>query len=41
MIRKLFLLGGLLLALATIVSAELPEPPNCDPKCQNVQESSR
>ena len=33
MIKKLFLLAGLLLALGTIVSAEMPIPP-CDPKCK-------
>jgi hypothetical protein len=35
MIKKLFLLAGLLLAFGTIVSAEMPIPP-CDPKCKHA-----
>jgi hypothetical protein len=31
-IKKLFLLAGMLLALGTMVSADVPLPP-CDPKC--------
>lgn len=30
--KRLFLLAGLLLALGTIVSADIPVPP-CDPDC--------
>ncbi len=33
MMRKLFLLAGLMLALGTIVSADIPLPP-CDPHCK-------
>jgi hypothetical protein len=33
MIKKLFLLAGMLLALGTMVSADVPLPP-CDPKCK-------
>lgn len=30
--KRLLLLAGLLLALGTVVSADMPAPP-CDPKC--------
>ncbi|HEV8042367.1 MAG TPA: hypothetical protein VGP62_26055 [Bryobacteraceae bacterium] len=36
MMRKLLLLASLMLALGTIVSADMPAPP-CDPNCGNKE----
>ena len=32
MMKRLIVLAGLMLAIGTIVSADIPPPP-CDPKC--------
>lgn len=37
MVKRLLILAGMLLAVGTIISAEVPLPP-CDPHCPHLQQ---